>query len=123
MTYIYTVFFVASTNSANESVPSSLAAEISEQTVVSISCVTMYKQSVFVILQVGAEMDVPTSGLVPQDDLVSMYTKSKNRGNLAALLVAYLFDKETRMKSNVCGRGKEKFDPEIMKYVRHPFEY
>ena len=88
-----------------------------------IPCVTMYKQSVFIILQVGAEVDVPTNGLVPQEDLVSMYTKSKNRGNLATLLVAYLFDKETRMKSNVCGRGKEKFDPEIMKYVRHPFEY
>ena len=39
--------------------------------------------------------------------VVSLFTKSKDRGNFAALLNVELSDKETRRKSNVCGRGKE----------------
>ena len=72
------------------------------------------------ILQVDAEVDVPMNELIPQSDLVPLYTKSKNRGNFAALMVVRLFDKETRLKSNVRGRGKEKLDPDIMKYVDEP---
>ena len=46
---------------------------------------------------------------------MSLFTKSKNLGNFAALLNVELFDKETR-KSNVRGQGKEKLaiDPEII---------
>jgi len=39
--------------------------------------------------------------------LVSLYTKSKNRGNFGALLNAELFDKETRKRSNVRGKNKD----------------
>ena len=49
--------------------------------------------------------------------IISLYTKSKNRGNFAALLNGELFDKETRKTSNVRGRGKEKLDPDIIKYA------
>ena len=69
-------------------------------------------------LQVGAEVDVVTNGVIPQGVLVSLFTKSRNRQNLAALMVAHLIDKETRMMSNVSGgRGKEMLDTEIIKYV------
>jgi len=64
---------------------------------------------------VDAEVDISIDESIPQSELVSLFTKSKNRGNFAATLVAHLFDKETRLKSNVRGRGKEKLDPEIMK--------
>ena len=49
--------------------------------------------------------------------MVNLFTKSRNRGNFAALLVCELFDKETRKKSNVRGHGKEQMDPEIIKYI------
>lgn len=64
-----------------------------------------------------------SSGIVVENELlgsrkvISLYTKSKNRGNLAALLNVELFDKETRKTSNVRGRGKEKLDPDIIKYA------
>ena len=53
--------------------------------------------------------------------VVSLFTKSKNRGNFSALLNVELFDKETRKRSNVCGRGKEKLDPEIIRYAVHMY--
>lgn len=56
--------------------------------------------------------------LIPPGQLTSIYTKSKTRRNFAALLVKKLFDVETRLKSNVSGRGKEQLDPEIIKYVK-----
>ena len=34
----------------------------------------------------------------------------------AALLVEWLFDVQTRLKSNVAGCGKERLDPEVMGY-------
>ena len=64
-----------------------------------------------------------SSGIVVENQLlgsrkvVSLFTKSKNRGNFAALLNVDLFDKETRKTSNVRGRGKEKLDPDIIKYA------
>ena len=39
--------------------------------------------------------------------MVNIFTKSKNRGNFAALLNVELFDKDTRKRSNVRGRGKD----------------
>lgn len=57
-------------------------------------------------------------------ELTPIYVKSRNRRNFAALLVVRLFDIPTRMRSNVAGRGKEKLDPEIMKFVKaKTFEY
>lgn len=59
-----------------------------------------------------------TKGLLPSSQLTSIFLKSKTRRNFAALLVKRLFDVETRLKSNVSGRGKEQLDPEIIKYVK-----
>ena len=62
--------------------------------------------------------------LLTSAELTPIYVKSRNRRNFAALLVQRLFDVPTRMRSNVAGRGKEKLDPEIMKYVKaKAFEY
>ena len=38
------------------------------------------------------------------------YTKSQNRGHLAAILACKLFDKDTLIRSNVLGRRKERLD-------------
>ena len=43
--------------------------------------------------------------------LVPIMMKCKTRQTLAVALVAELFDQETRLKSNVRGRGKEPLDP------------
>lgn len=62
--------------------------------------------------------------LLTQAEITPIYVKSRNRRNFAALLVERLFDVETRLKSNVSGRQKEKLDPEIIKYVRaKAFQY
>ena len=45
--------------------------------------------------------------MVGSRKLVNLFTKSKNRGNFAALLNAELFDKEVRKRSNVHGRNKD----------------
>jgi len=37
---------------------------------------------------------------------------------MAANLIRYLFDKDTRMKSNVSGRGKEMLDPLLVNYAK-----
>lgn len=44
--------------------------------------------------------------------------KHKTRRSLAAALVNKLFDTETRLKSNVRGRGKDQLDPKIIEYVK-----
>ena len=49
--------------------------------------------------------------------LFSLFRRCKNRWNLYALLSANLFDEETRLKSNVWGRGKDKLDPDIIQYI------
>ena len=38
--------------------------------------------------------------------------------SLASALVNVLFDAETRMRSNVRGRGKEQLDPQRIEYVK-----
>jgi len=67
--------------------------------------------------QVDSEVTVTTE-LLPQEVLVPAFTKSKNRGHLAAILASKLFDEETLIKSNVLGRRKEKLDPEIIQYIK-----
>lgn len=52
--------------------------------------------------------------LIPHSDMVPFFTKAKNRPHFAALLVEHLIDEETRLKSNVRGRGKEKLDATII---------
>ena len=56
--------------------------------------------------------------LLSSSEITPIYVKSKNRNNFAALLVERLFDVQTRLKSNVAGRGKERLDPEIMQYIK-----
>lgn len=43
----------------------------------------------------------------------------KTRRSLAAALVNELVDTETRLKSNVRGRGKDQLDPKIIAYVKN----
>lgn len=62
--------------------------------------------------------EVAVTELLPQEVLVPSYTKSKNRGHLAAILVCKLFDEETLINSNVLGCRKEKLDPDIIKYIK-----
>lgn len=58
------------------------------------------------------------------DVLTPIFVKSCSRHNFAAKLVAQLYDEETRHHSNVSGRGKDKLDPEKIKYVQDKaFEY
>lgn len=62
--------------------------------------------------------------LLTSAEITPIYVKSQSRRNFAALLVKNLFDVETRIRSNVAGRGKEKLDPEIMKFIKAKvFEY
>ena len=55
--------------------------------------------------------------LISHSDLVPFFTKGRNRAHFAAILVGELFDEETRVKSNVQGKGKEKLDPTVIEYV------
>ena len=65
--------------------------------------------------QVAAEVNVSTTDEpLSASDIVPVFTKAKNRHHFAALLVCSLFDEETRMHSNVRGRGKEMLDPMII---------
>ena len=45
--------------------------------------------------------------------------KHKTRRSLAAALVNELVDTETRLKSNVRGRGKDQLDMKIIEYVKN----
>ena len=75
-------------------------------------------------IEVNTSQFTYSKELLTSAELTPIYVKSRNRRNFAALLVQRLFDVPTRMKSNVAGRGKEKLDPEIMKYVKaKTFEY
>ena len=73
--------------------------------------------SLCLLAQIGSEVTV-TEELLPQEVLVPSFTKSKNRGHLAAILVCKLFDEKTLIKSNVLGHRKEKLDPDIIKYIK-----
>ena len=61
---------------------------------------------------------VHSKELLSSSEITPIYVKLRNRRNFAALLVQRLFDIPTCMHSNVAGRGKEKLDPEIIKYVK-----
>ena len=80
------------------------------------------------LAQIGSEVAVTTEELLPQEVLISLFRRTKNRRNFAAILSCNLFDEETRLKSNVRGRGKEKLDPDIIQYIKakcfmyHPSE-
>ena len=50
--------------------------------------------------------------------LISLFRKSKNRGNFVSILTANLFDEDTHMHSDIRGHGKENLDPEMMKSVK-----
>ena len=65
---------------------------------------------------VASELTVENNDamMLQQTDFVNTFTKGKNRGHFAALLIEKLIDEETRMKSNVRGRRKEKLDPTII---------
>ena len=70
---------------------------------------------------IGSEVNVETSNAVEylsHSEILSIFTKSKNRGNFAALLVEQLVDEGTRIKSNVRGKCKEMLDPTILAYVK-----
>ena len=55
---------------------------------------------------------------MPSADITPIYAISCSRHNFAALLIKHLFNVPTRIKSNVAGYGKEKLDPEIIKYAK-----
>ena len=56
--------------------------------------------------------------LLSSAEITPIYVKSRNRNNFATLLVERLSDVQTRLKSNVAGRGKERLDPEVMGYIK-----
>ena len=56
------------------------------------------------------------AGASPLSNVIDMFTKAKSRSCFAFYLVEKLFDEETRVKSNVRGKGKEQLDPTIMAY-------
>ena len=66
---------------------------------------------------VGEEVQIDSEDLIPLSNVVDMFTKAKSRSHFASYLVEKLFDEETRVKSNVRGKGKEQLDPTIMAYV------
>ena len=69
----------------------------------------------------GAKVSVNSDELISPSDMMNHFTTAKRRHQFAALLVAELIDKETRMRSNVRGKaGKEKLDPTIIEYVLKP---
>ena len=66
---------------------------------------------------VGEEVQIDSEDLVPLSNVIDMCTKAKSRSHFASYLVEKLFDQETRVKSNVRGKGKKQLDPTIMAYV------
>ena len=71
-----------------------------------------------ILVQVNHEVTVSTGGLLPQEMLILLFRKSKSRGNFAVLLSCNLFDESTTLKFNVRGHGKEKLDPDVIKYIK-----
>ena len=66
---------------------------------------------------IGEEVQIDSEDLVPLSNVIDMCTKAKSQSHFASYLVEKLFDQETRVKSNVRGKGKEQLDPTIMAYV------
>ena len=56
--------------------------------------------------------------LIHPSILCSLMMKYKSQGSLAAAMVNELFDVETRLKSNVRGRGKDQLNPKEMEHVK-----
>ena len=54
---------------------------------------------------------------ISQSDMVPFFIKARNKPHFAAHLVKELIDEDTRVKSNVQDRGKEKLDPTVIEYV------
>ena len=75
---------------------------------------------VMAIPSVGTETTTITytRELLTSAEIIPIYIKSRNRHSFAALLVERLFDVETKLRCNVSGRGKEKLDAEIIKYIQ-----
>ena len=62
--------------------------------------------------------------LIPSSELTPIFVRSCSRRNFATRIVRHLIDSETRMCSNVHGRGKERLDPQVVKYAKVKcFEY
>lgn len=74
-------------------------------------------ECLFWYFQIDQEITVDTDELMSHSDLVSLFTKARNRPHFAALIVEQLFDEETRAISNVRGRKKEKLDERKIEYV------
>ena len=81
-------------------------------------CIVYEAQVNLQVKRIEVTVEANDDAVMPQSDVVNAFTKEKGRGHFAALLVEKLFDEETRVKSNVRGREKEKLDPTIIVYVR-----
>lgn len=67
---------------------------------------------------------VPMEELLTTAELTQIFVKSCSRKNFASCLVRRLFDINTRLRSNVNGRGKDRLDEKKIKYVRRKaFEF
>ena len=64
-----------------------------------------------------SQQETSDDALLPISEIVPLYTKAKTRPQFAELLVEKLIDEETRVKSNVRGRGKEMLDPTVIQYA------
>jgi len=58
------------------------------------------------------------SSWIPEYQIIQLKEKSCSRKNFAKNLACVLFDEETRLNSNVAGRGKRKLNPIIVQYIR-----
>ena len=74
---------------------------------------TMCKISLYLVLTVQLPSNLQKSRCLWQSSCLFLLNHIK-----------HLFDVPTRMRSNVAGHGKEKLDPEIIKYIKTKvFEY
>ena len=65
------------------------------------------------------EIDTTMHHFIPLPELTQIFNKSCSRCNMALNLVRRLFNKQTRMMSNVSGRGKEMLDPVLISYAKN----
>ena len=63
------------------------------------------------------EIDMAMHHFIPLPELTQICNKSCSRSNMAVNLVRRLFNKQTRMMSNVSGHGKEMLDPVLVSYA------
>ena len=107
--FIYIISLV-STCAPSETLATADLSGLSEPSDVRTICVLLIKVYVDNLQVVNSEVTVSTGDLelIPHSEMVRFFTKGKNRPHFAAFLVAHLFDEETRLKSNVRGKGKDK---------------